>query len=111
MTLQEVAKKFPLGSLAISKVGPHFGKIGIIVGHREDQFGDIYIKICWIIDEHKTFEWGLYSDDIQSYGEIEAVKTLVDFAGRLLQGEATLGCGEEGKLKEAIATCEGAFGI
>ncbi len=42
----------------------------------------------------------------------DAVKKLIEFAGRLLQDSpATICIGEEDKLKEAIDICEGAFGL
>jgi len=105
MTLQEVAKKFPKWSLIVKKEPDKLRKIGIIIKYIERH--KVLLHILWEDDED-TFE---YPEEIKPYGEIEAIKTLIDFAGRLLQGEATLCCGEEDKLKEAIATCEGAFGI
>jgi len=62
-------------------------------------------------EPHDTFEYSKAAspDDIQPYGEIEAVKTLVDFAGRLL--ETDLGRPDREKLENAIDICEGAFGI
>ncbi len=115
MTLAEIAEKFPLGSLVVSKKDyPHFGKMGIVVGHREGhQSGEIFVKIAWIVDRNITFEWGLFSDDVQPYGEIEAIKTLIDFAGRLLDGEAIepLGKPDRENLEDAIDICEGAFGL
>ena len=109
MTLKEIAKKFPLGSIVMSKKD----RWGIILGHRETVPGMARVRVAWVVDEHDTFECSkvISPEDVKPFGEIEAVKVLIDFAGRLLQGEATLGRGEEDKLKEAIDTCEGAFGI
>jgi len=109
MNLKEIAEKFPLGSIVTNKKD----RWGIILGHRETVPGMARVRIAWAIDPHDTFEYDKATspEDIEPFGEIEAVKVLIDFAGRLLQGEATLCCGEEDKLKEAIAICEGAFGI
>lgn len=111
MTLNEIAKKFSVGGLVkhVHKCSVH---IGILLALHEspqamatvawydskkDDFGDI----------HKT-----YVKFLEPYGEIDAVKTLIEFAGRLLQDSpATICIGEEDKLKEAIDICEGAFGI
>jgi len=66
-------------------------------------------------EPHDTFEYSKAAspDDIQPYGEIEAVKTLVDFAGRLLDGEAIepLGRPDREKLENAIAILEEVYGI
>lgn len=108
MTLNEIAKKFSVGGLVkhVHKCSIH---IGILLALHEspqamatvawydskkDDFGDI----------HKT-----YVKFLEPYGEIEAVKTLIDFAGRLL--EADLGKPDREKLESAIDTCEGAFGL
>jgi len=109
MNLKEIAEKFPLGSIVTNKKD----RWGIILGHRETVPGMARVRVAWVIDPHDTFEHDKATspEDIEPFGEIEAVKTLIEFAGRLLQGEATLGRGEEDKLKEAIDTCEGAFGI
>jgi len=110
MTLKEIAKKFPLGSIVMSKKD----RWGIILGHRETVPGMARVRVAWVIDPHDTFEHDKATspEDIEPFGEIEAVKVLIEFAGRLLQDSpATICIGEEDKLKEAIDICEGAFGI
>lgn len=84
---------------------------GIILGHRETVPGMARVRVAWVVDEHDTFEHDKATspDDIQPFGESEAIKTLVDFAGRLL--ESDLGKPDREKLEQAITTCEGAFGI
>ena len=110
MTLKEIAEKFPLGSIVMSKKD----RWGIILGHRETVPGMARVRVAWVVDEHDTFEHDKATspDDIQPFGEIEAVKVLIDFAGRLLQDSpATIGRSEEEELKDAIDICEGAYGL
>jgi len=107
MTLKEIAKKFPLGSIATNKKG----RWGIILGHRETVPGMARIRIAWVVDPHDTFECSKAAspEDIEPFGEIEAVKVLIDFAGRLL--ETDLGRPDIEKLENAIDICEGAYGL
>ncbi len=110
MNLKEIAEKFPLGSIVTNKKD----RWGIILGHRDTVPGMARIRVAWVIDPHDTFECSkvISPEDVKPFGEIEAVKVLIDFAGRLLQDSpATICIGEEDKLKEAIDICEGAFGI
>ena len=111
MTLNEIAKKFPKWSLIVKKEPDKLKKIGIILGYPEYRPDDVLLSIRWWDDGKCALE-DPNNNDIQPYGEIDAVKTLIEFAGRLLQDSpATICIGEEDKLKEAINTCEGAFGL
>lgn len=109
MTLNEISKKFPKWSLIIKKVPGNLKKVGIILGYPEYRPDDVLLSIRWWDDGKCALE---DPNNIQPYGEIDAVKTLIEFAGRLLQDSPVTICiGEEDKLKEAIDTCEGAFGL
>ena len=107
MNLKEIAEKFPLGSIVTNKKD----RWGIILGHRETVPGMARIRVAWVVDPHDTFECSKAASpgDIEPFGEIEAVKVLIDFAGRLL--ESDLGKPDREKLEQAIDICEGAFGI
>jgi len=107
MNLKEIAEKFPLGSIVMSKKD----RWGIILGHRETVPGMARVRVAWVVDPHDTFECSkvISPEDVKPYGEIDAVETLIDFAGRLL--ETDLGKPDREKLESAIGICEGAFGL
>lgn len=117
MTLKEISEKFPLGSLVIgTEKGIFYTETqGIVLAHREEKPGEIRVLIAWIVGRHETF-WNCQVwetiEEIEPYGEIEAVKKLIEFASRLLSDFPAIICiGEIDTLKDAIDKCEGAYGL
>jgi len=116
MTLAEIAKKFPLGSYVLgTERGYCPDELGIVLGHREALPDQACMRVAWFMGLHDTFERqseGTFPEEVEPFGEIEAVKKLIEFAGRLLQDSpATIGRSEVDELGDAIAICEGVYGI
>ena len=112
MTLKELQEKFPIGSMVMSKKD----RWGIILSRYEAIMNPSasMAMVAWYSDITKglTHIEKVHIDTLEPVGEYEAVETLINFAGRLLQDSpATIGRSEEEELKEAIDTCEGAFGL
>lgn len=113
MTLAEIAKKFPLGSYVLgTEKGYYPNKMGIVLGHREAVPNKACMRVAWFEGLYSTFERqsvGTFPEEVEPYGEIEAVETLIDFASRLL--ETDLGRPDREKLENAIAILEEVHGI
>lgn len=108
MTLKELQEKFPIGSMVQSGE-----RMGIILSRYEAIINPAAsgAMVAWYSDITKgltRFE-KVHINTLEPVGEYEAVATLIDFASRLL--ETDLGKPDREKLEQAIATCEGAFGI
>lgn len=114
MTLEQ-ALAIPVGSRVIFK-----GKEGILLAHNERSTtgkGDQVPVLVAFYNEKRSDYKDLVTmtvspESLEPYGEMDAVKKLIEFAGRLLQDSpATIGRSEEEELKEAIDICEGAYNL
>jgi len=114
MTLAEIAKKFPLGSYVLgTSEGCYPHKMGIVLGHREAVPNKACMRVAWIEGLYSTFERqsvGTFPEEVEPYGEIDAIRALVEFADGCLDS-VSLGRPDREKLENAIAILEEVYGI
>ena len=112
MTLAEIAKKFPLGSYVLgTEKGYYPNKMGIVLGHREAVPNKACMRVAWFEGLYSTFErQSVFPEEVEPYGEIDAIRALVEFADGYLDS-ASLGRPDRENLENAIAILEEVYGI
>ncbi len=114
MTLEQ-ALAIPVGSHVIFK-----GKEGILLAHNErsttGRRNQVSVLVAFYNEKRSDYKdlvtMTVSPESLEPYGEMDAVKKLIEFAGRLLQDSpATIGRSEEEELKDAIDTCEGVYNL
>jgi len=111
MTLEQ-ALAIPVGSHVIFK-----DKEGILLAHSEHSTtgrrNQVPVLVAFYNEKRNDYKdlvtMTVSPENLEPYGEIEAVETLIDFASRLL--ETDLGRPDREKLEKAITICEGAYGL
>ncbi len=111
MTPNEIIKKFPVGSHV--KIKSRISTIDDVdfgmVYDASDEYYEGKVHVACFVNGNFGHIRPFFVDQLEPYGDIEAIETLIDFAGRLL--ETDLGRPDRERLEKAISILEEVYGI